>query len=395
MSEFRSETFSKADLLRVSAEMRMTRTGIETADGRRNGVHVRPVTASIGHLYQAKLHYLLSPRADMVQEWGLFEDDCDYPLLYFGFTSTDHRVLSNLSYSGDAPLTLARAVSIVDLPKNAFSYTVAQISNRIQHLNSEFSGFVTAVNPYLGFTAASVLAAGFRPVATRPVAYWYDEHGSFTTRRFRSEGASRSCRRMPPNIQFFRGADTAEKQLFGKDLFRDLPDTKSSAPIFRYCPNEFRAIVEEVASGERQRVAHHWSNRTRHPDFIGRLPIGGSAGQCGVTSVHVARVLTQRLPGASISYCYGDLVSSTDSITGIHRHCWLRVTSLGIDLVVDCTPDQPGGIPERQVLVMTDEELLQLGLSYIARTVRTVDALVSDRVWPRYLTLADSLMGEA
>src|SRR5699024_7144004 len=100
MSEFRSETFSKADLLRVSAEMRMTRTGIETADGRRNGVHVRPVTASIGHLYQAKLHYLLSPRADMVQEWGLFEDDCDYPLLYFGFTSTDHRVLSNLSYSG-------------------------------------------------------------------------------------------------------------------------------------------------------------------------------------------------------------------------------------------------------------------------------------------------------
>ena len=63
----------------------------------------------------------------------------------------------------------------------------------------------------------------------------------------------------------------------------------------------------------------------------------------------------------------------------------------GVKLVVDCTPDQEGGIPGREVLVLTDDELQHLGLSYEARTERTVDALVHDRVWPRYLKLADSI----
>ena len=73
ISEFRADVRTRADLLRISAEMRVTRSGIETTDGRHIPVQVRPVMASTGYLYQAKLHYLLSPRADMVQEWGLLK----------------------------------------------------------------------------------------------------------------------------------------------------------------------------------------------------------------------------------------------------------------------------------------------------------------------------------
>lgn len=108
----------------------------------------------------------------------------------------------------------------------------------------------------------------------------------------------------------------------------------------------------------------------------------------------MARALIRRIPGVEIRYCYGDLVSPTGSIQGIYRHCWLRASFAGTELVVDCTPDQQGGVPDREVLVLTDEELCRLILRYVARTERTVDALVSDRVWPRYLTLADSLMAE-
>lgn len=394
ISEFKADARTRADLLRITAEMRVTRSGIETTDGRHIRVYVRPVAASVGHLYQAKLHYLLSPRADMVQEWGLFEENCDYPLLYFGFTLTDPRIITNLPQVGQPPLTLARAVSIVNLPKNAFSYAIAQVSNKLRGADENFSGFVTAVNPYLGFTAASVLAGGFLPVATRPVAYWYNEHGSFTTRRFRSEASDRSRRRMPPNIQFFRGVEGSRLgPAKGGDLW-DLPRVTSPTATRETNSSSFRTEVEEVATAERKRAAQHWTDRTKHPDFIGRSPHDGSAGQCGVTSVHVARALIHRIPGIEIRYCYGDLVSTDESIKGIHRHCWLRASVPGTELVVDCTPDQQGGIPDKEILVSTDEELQRLGLRYMARTVRTVDALVSDRVWPRYLTLADSLMAE-
>lgn len=394
ISEFKASTLTRADLLRVTAEMRVTRSGIETADGRCKPVDVRPVAPSTGHLYQKRLHYLLSPRADLVHEWGLFEEDCDYPLLYFGFALTDPRILTGLPNLRVPPLTLARAVSIVNLPKNAFSYTIAQVANHLRSGEGAFSGFVTAVNPYLGFTAASVLAGGFRPIATRPVAYWYNERGSFTTRRFRTEKSKRSRRRMPPNIQFFRGVERVKSQPSTGNQLWELPLVPPSVEVGKLSPREFRIIVEEVASAERKRAARHWSDRTKHPDFIGRSPRRGSAGQCGVTSVHVARALIHRIPGVEISYCYGDLVSSTDSVKGIYRHCWLRASMSGVEFVVDCTPDQEGGVPDRDMLVLTDDELRRLGLRYVARTVRTVDALVSDRVWPRYLTLADSLMKE-
>lgn len=394
ISEFRADVRTRADLLRISAEMRVTRSGIETTDGRHIPVQVRPVMASTGYLYQAKLHYLLSPRADMVQEWGLFEENCDYPLLYLGFTLTDPRVLSLIEYSGAPPLTLARAVSIVNLPKNAFSFAIAQISNQMRLADDRVSGLVTAVNPYLGFTAASVLAGGFRPTVLRPVTYWYDEHGSFTTRRFRSDASRRTRRRMPPNIQFYRSLEKVKAVTAGPGPW-DLPYVPDRSSSITVEPDGFRALVEEIANTERRRVSPHWTNRTKHPDFIGLSPQNGSAGQCGVTSVHVARALLHRIPTVEIRYCYGDLVSRAEGIDGIHRHCWLRASAAGVDLVVDCTPDQPGGVPGRDVLVSTDAELREMGLHYAARTVRTVDALVSDRVWPRYLTLADSLMNGA
>jgi len=392
ISQFRTNTLASADLVNITPEMQVTRSGIKTIDDRHIKIDVKAVTASIGHLYQAKLHYLLSPRADIVYEWGLFEENCEYPLLYLGFTLTDPRILASLGNLNPPPLTLARAGSIVDLPRNAFSYTIAQVANKLREKEGKISGFVTAVNPYLGFTAASVCAGGFQCFATRPVNYWYDEYGSFTTRRFRTERSRLSTQLMPPNIQFFRKAGKSTSfPALNMQHQKELPPVPSTASINTLSPHEFRSIVEEVAFSERKKVAQHWTERTKHPDFIGRSPQSESAGQCGVTSVHVARALIRRIPGIKISYCYGDLLSSTDSIKGIHRHCWLLASMSGVKLVVDCTPDQEGGIPGREVLVLTDDELQHLGLSYEARTERTVDALVHDRVWPRYLKLADSI----
>lgn len=393
ISGFKKEAVEKADLVGLTPRMKVRGAEIQLSDGRRIQADVRRVPPSIGHYYQSKLHYMLSPRADLVCEWGLFEEYCSYPLLYLGFAETDPRILRDLSYPRKPPLTLARAVSIVDLPWNAFSYTLAQVARQMRHPLEGVSGFVTAVNPYLGFTAASVMAAGFTPIATRPVAYWYNEYGSFTTRRCRTENSRRSSRQMPDNIQFYRPAgrwkqvDVSEKGVW------HMSRVPGEVSVGELSSSEFRKSVERIAELERKRVVPHWGKGTKHPDFIGRSSDTSSAGQCGVTSVHVARRILHQIPGAMISYCYGDLLSSTERIKGIHRHCWLRVEMSGLELVVDCTPDQEGGIPGREVLVLTDEELGALGLIYEAKTVTTVDALVFDPVWPRYLKLADSLLG--
>lgn len=356
------------------------------------GVKFDVVPPSHGHLYQAKLHYMLSARADTLIEVGCYLQGASHPVTYLAFSVCDRPgVVDALRRQGIPAergnlLILTRALGLSGAVRNLMSFTVGQAVRSLRAMGCRF--IVTAFNPLLGFTGSALHATNFVPFATAPVAYCYDQFGSYVTRR---QSSSDKCtdRKVGNyrNLLVVLGTDsTARKEIRTvkslQHVAEPADDTSADEPV-ALDPDELRDF--------RERLEAVWSLSTAHPSYA-REPLS-SKGQCGVSSVWLACQLRMRQIEAT--YCYGRLSFDNPSIASVDHHCWIEIgrpADAGRQ-VIDLTCDQADGFGER-VIYRRHGELARDGIHYEPVTRLAVDDLPDDRVWPRYKRLEESMLAK-
>ncbi|MGW6894790.1 transglutaminase domain-containing protein [Streptomyces chartreusis] len=362
---------------------------IQRTDGSSVGVNFAVVSPSTGYLYQSKLHYLMSPRADTLVEVGCYLQGASHPVTYLAFSMCDRPgIIQALQQQGitaqrDNLLILTRALGLSGAARNLMSFTIGQAVRHLRIMGCKF--IVTAFNPLLRFTGSALHATNFSPFATAPVAYCYDKFGSYMTRR-QSMSDKSTDRRAENyrNILVVLGTDSASRKEIRKvTTLQHVAEPDIDAPggqLAALDPNELRYY--------RSRLEAAWSLSTAHPSYA-REPLS-SKGQCGVSSVWLARRLRQREIEAT--YCYGRLAFDDNSISSVDHHCWIEVgpPNDATRHVIDLTCDQADGFEEK-VIYRRYDELARVGIRYEPVTRLAVDDLPSDRVWPRYTRLEESM----
>ena len=355
--------------------------------------HVLPSTS---YSYQRHIHYLRSPRADTTFSIGAFEAGQENPLLMMAFSTCDREhLLEPLRQALHADLAgalvMTRAVGVVDLPKNLFSFTLGRLKEALAR--EGYRGvMLTAFNPYLGFTGKSLLASGFTTYARARVRYCYESDGFYTTGRLATDRSYCSPAATPRNRILatlvnprsrMRRAWNQARHAFPVTIPDETRDGEDETNLNRSVPSvetlsEYRKILQEG-----------WSLQTSHPAFAMNYRPGAPTGQCGVSSVWLLRELKETR-GIDAYYCYGDLTFSNPAITPVRRHCWVEVGKANSPdrLVIDLTADQARGF-HKPIVKDSHASLLSSGINYYSRAIRLLDQLPDDTVWPRFVKLLD------
>lgn len=397
----------EAEYLAHSASLLVGRTklrrdgSITRADGLTIRLRFDNVPPRIGHVYQEKLHYLMSARGDTIMELGLFLGDAAYPISYLSFSACDRPyMVSALNDAGIAVrreqvLVLTRVYGLPRVPPGLMSFT---ISRALRHIRASmpYRIIVTAFNPTLGFRGTAFQASGFAPFATAPVTYAYDDRQYFTTRRRSSRDPSCSKLDTRNNVLVALGID---KRLQRNISSRGL--VVLGATEYEMTPTtEIPQLPIEHLQRIRQRLEAGWSTKTMHPSYAVGLANGlgpMSRGQCGVSSLWLAVDLKRRLR-IDAAYCCGRLSTDGPAAGSIDYHCWLEIGASNDAgrLIVDLTCDQAEGLGEK-VLCEQFRTLLQRGIRYQADWRSDPEKLQSDptgsgqRVWRRYHELVETI----
>ncbi|WP_328855104.1 hypothetical protein OHB01_07000 [Microbispora hainanensis] len=290
-------------------------------------------------------------------------------------------------------MVLTRMHGLAGIPANLMSLTIARAVREIRAKNAG-DYVITAYNPMLGFCGTSFVASGFRPVALSPVAYCYDGKGLFQTRRMSGESVPQLLD-TPDNVLMALGVTPAAKRNVAgiEGLIRVSSRTHSGG-------DHVRPLKADLASpewrdrllGYRRMLEPCWSERTVHPRYQeSPVAAGDPRGQCGVTSVWLARTLRTDLLLEPV-YCYGRLRVGRDDVEDVSHHCWVEIGPAHDPrrFVIDLTADQSDGVRE-QVTLGEHRALADRGLRYESAARLRLDELPRDRVWPRFLALADRL----
>ncbi|MGI5154171.1 hypothetical protein [Microbispora sp. CA-102843] len=369
------------------------------SDGYRTCLRFAEVAPGVGHLVQSRLHYLHSERADTVLQFGLFLPGATMPITYVAFSRCDRQyVLDALTGHGldvnpDRIMVLTRMHGLAGIPANLMSLT---ISRAVREIRAENAGdyVITAYNPMLGFDGTSFLASGFTPIALSPVAYRYDDKGLFQTRRISGESVPQLLD-TPDNVLMVLGATSAAKRSVGgiEGLIRVSRRTHSGGDHVRPVKPDFTSPEwTDRLLGYRRMLESCWSDRTAHPRYQ-ESPVGAGdpRGQCGVTSVWLARRLRTDLLLEPV-YCYGRLRVGRDDAEDVSHHCWVEIGPAHDPrrFVIDLTGDQSDGVRE-PIILGEHRALADRGLRYETAASLRLDELPRDRVWPRFLALDDRL----
>jgi hypothetical protein len=361
----------------------------------------REVPPRVGEVFQAKLHYLRSPRADTFLELGHFLPGAEFPITYVAFSPCDRHYIEDalcavgLRVQGGEIVCLTRMHGVSPLPPNLISLTICHAMRQLRSLRA-WRYVVTAVNPTLGFTGQAFVGAGFHPFAVSPVLYMYDARGQYVTRRLAGSNATEGEFDALPNLLLCRALGKAAHHAVAaiREVARagggEGLDWSASEGVGRVVAD--RPTWDGQLTEFRQLLESAWSVDTVHPGYIPRLGHGPSSrGQCGVSSVWLAIELGRRY-GWQPTYCYGDLYFDDPSIAAVHHHCWLEAG--GDDspdrVIIDITADQAAGFAGR-VISGRVGELRARGIHYVARSRLATGQLPADRVWPRYLALRERL----
>ncbi|WP_164492330.1 transglutaminase domain-containing protein [Streptomyces nigra] len=383
-----ADLLANSSLLLGGGEVRRNFT-IKRTDGSPVGMKFAVVPPSVGHLYQARLHYLLSPRADTFIELGCYLQGASHPSSYLAFSMCDRPgTIAALQAHGlaarrDNVLVLTRALGLSDAARNLMSFTIGQAVRYVRALGCKF--VVTAFNPLLGFTGSALHASNFTPFASAPVAYCYDSFGNYLTRR---QSMSDLCTDRRPenyrNLLVVLGTDsTTRKETRKVKTLHHLAEPSVNGEA----SHPPRLDVAELLR-YREHLEAAWSKSTAHPSYA--LEPLSSKGQCGVSSVWLARLLRQREIEAT--YCYGRLRFEKRGYSSVDHHCWIEVGPPNDPArqVIDLTCDQADGF-EQKVICERYEKLVDGGIYYEPVTRLAMDELPRDRVWPRYTRLEASM----
>ena len=357
-----------------------------------------PVQPSVGHFVQSRLHYLQSPRCDTVLELGIHVPEAPMPLTYASFSSCDRSYLWHAVQAVDPKversdvIVLTRMHGLPSALPNLMSLLIARARQFLRGSGVRY--IVTAFNPMLGFPGAVYRAAGFVPFAVAPVTYNYDNHGFYTSRRQSDDRLTQKLD-TPDNVLLMLGVDRPAKRRLTR--LRDVVDVTSQDYLtidehFTGHVTECQQVLNPRLPEYRRLLESAWSADTAHPSYAKDFADNpGPRGQCGVSSVWLARELRTKF-GIEATYCYGRLDVNIRDVQPVAHHCWLEI-GLQTDsnrLVVDLTCDQATGLG-RETLCEMHGELAAQGLHYKAQFRHRLDALKRDRVWFRFLELDDSV----
>jgi hypothetical protein len=373
---------------------------LEAPDGSKLALQFKQVPASIGHVYQSRLHYLRSTRGDTRFHFGMFLPGADYPLTYVALSPCDRPYMADsliaarLESRLDECIVLTRMYGLPGVPANLISLTLKH-AIRVLRQKAHVKLLLTAYNPLLGFTGAAFRASGFRPFALAPVSYKYNARGEFITRR--SARNTSSLTGSPPNVLLVRGIDrNSQKAIIGNITMTRISEKNYDANSRR--ANQLPEVDSNswlaLLLGYRKLLEGAWSRSTIHPSYLGQVtePIDPK-GQCGVSSVWLARQLRTDF-GVEATYCYGDLEFADPTRKPVHHHCWIEVGEEddASRIVIDLTCDQAESVSE-PVLSAEHTKLVERGMKYIARTRLSLDEIPLDRVWHRFNVLDDAMDG--
>jgi hypothetical protein len=146
--------------------------------------------------------------------------------------------------------------------------------------------------------------------------------------------------------------------------------------------------LRPALGGFRKLLARSWSLETAYPGSVtpSHWSAGNPCGQCGVSSVWLAKVLDREYSIGS-TFCRGSLIFSEDVVEDILNHCWLEIpANSGKELVLDLTCDQAQGF-DRQIIFDSRADLDQQHVHYTPYERVEISDLPSNPVWPRYQQL--------
>ena len=370
----------------------LSREGMVETRAGRFPITVREVKPSVGSYYQRHLHFLQAERDDTCYHFGTFIGNATMPVLYIAISRADRSYLHDLLRTltkgrWEDALILTRVVGVTRSPRNLVSYTVARIARLLRRQGFR-QPLVTAMNPNLGFSGASLAASGFVPFATADVLFCYERDGSFTTRRLASSEAHCS-RHGHANILTIRRQPDINRILRRERPRLQHADKELSLMTSTLYPTSIdSARVRALAHESRSFLERGWNRRTVHPQYSDQYAQASPLGQCGVSSAWLGYRIRDRL-GISASYCYGDLFVDKPGGQSVPHHCWLEIAHGSATIIVDVTADQ-AGIAEKVIV----EDILALesrGLRYRPNSRRPLDHLQRDDVWSRYNHLRDVL----
>ena len=307
---------------------------------------------------EERLHYLRSPRNDAFRRVGLYIEGYQKPIFYLSFSKIDRpdkvdalEKAIDCKVNTNRVLELSRVFGFGDSIINAASCMLGHYSRDFRQLGYDY--IITAVNFTLGFSGASMVASGFIPFATRPVLYRYDNNSEYCTRRVKPN-AKESPNKMPPNILFVKEI----KNVDGNDV--QYCNMVSIADGF-----SFISEIEHELVVIRKELENLWNEQTRYPGIIG-TPQKKSKGQCGVSSLLLAKILEEK--GYDVLYCEGNAYfrgKNNIDKGSITHHCWLKICECGCrkkSVIIDITADQNGY--SKPIIFMAEDDLKKAHMSY-------------------------------
>ena len=151
--------------------------------------------------------------------------------------------------------------------------------------------------------------------------------------------------------------------------------------------------LRAVLHGFRDLLSRSWSPETAYPGTVDQLrwTAGDPRGQCGVSSVWLAKILRHQY-SISSTFCLGSLIFYCGSAEYLlNHHCWLEINEeSGEELILDLTCDQARGF-DRTIVCDSKTDLDQEGIHYSSCERVDVSNLRKNPVWPRYLKLLANL----
>lgn len=344
---------------------------------------IKLVDSGIGNYIENYFHYLRSARSTPVLQIGLFIKNHSWPICYMCFCSIDRddKLQSlnkslNISVDKNSVVELSRVFGFGNLPQNTISLLVGYAAKLLKKKNYQY--IVTAVNITLGFSGHSMLASQFVPYAIRPVTYSYNHLGKYCT--IRNEPSLRySTTPMPPNILFVREIEpTRCKEL----KYCKLVDIGNNFSF-----NE-TAIEHEIYEIRRD-LEGAWNKKTRYHRTINDGYNYISKGQCGVSSLLLAKILERR--GYEVYFCEGDVLFPIE-LNSIINHCWIKIVNYNRrkqNVIIDITADQNGY--KQKIIFKTEEDLKKLKFTYITKSEKKPENVDVEHVIKRLEYLENEL----
>lgn len=144
-----------------------------------------------------------------------------------------------------------------------------------------------------------------------------------------------------------------------------------------------------VLDGFRALLSRSWSPETAYPDTVtpSKWIAGDPSGQCGVSSVWLAKMLAHKYSIRS-TFCRGSLMFEGKA-EDVGDHCWLEIQGeSGEELILDLTSDQAEGF-NRQIVFDSKARLDREQVHYIIsrKRVEISDLPYSNPIWLRYQRL--------